>query len=810
MTFINSILVAVLFCGAGMLAATDSYAVESPVSLPGAQGVIPGAQVLFDTIGIRVPSGEQAQFIAGDNIAGYYEGYTHAYRQGVGYRIKTATLFQDHASFVNGVLQDRNRSARSDTIQPYGHRAEYANASEELLLHSGRQALSLRVSSAQPATLSSLPLWSLAAGDYTSERVGPAYLLSPKRLADDGVPRFIALTADQDFHVAPAEPSARATLKLDENILAPLLVSAAPSRQFTVHIAFGFTRQEVLEQARHLAANGSWNAELSTVYRRLTASHLWTSDVEYNRALVWAKASAGSFVVEEFGKGIWAGLPWFRDNWGRDTFISLPGTLLVAGRFDEARAVLENFARYQKLGALSEREYGRIPNRVAAGDRIIYNTVDGTPWMLREALEYLRYSGDINYARVLLPLVREYVKGARTHWVDNEGFLTHDDADTWMDARIAGQHAWSPRGNRAVEIQALWYTALEVGARLSRLDGMLAEADEYEALAARIQANFLKRFWDGQTMADRLHADGKRDTRLRPNQLMLVSIPLSPFVPEAVQAQVTKNAVSALLYPYGIASLAQDHPDFHPRHENPAHHHKDAAYHNGTVWGWNAGFTVTALSKFGYQDLAWPVTQNLAAQILHQGTRGSMSELLDALPDAKAQPHPSGTYAQAWSVAEFARNAYQDYLGFRPDLLNDTLQFVPALPSAWTRLDARLPYGKNEALELRLSKSGETWTWQFLPGAASRRHVQMDLLGADKSRRRVQFRLTGKPQALSWNGHTAKLDGKPLPSTPVMASQVGILGELKPATPRAYLPKEFPVLGGRDVLQNLIIKGEHE
>ena len=40
---------------------------------------------------------------------------------------------------------------------------------------------------------------------------------------------------------------------------------------------------------------------------------------------------------------ILAGFHWFAD-WGRDTFIALPGLLLCTGRFDEAREVLETFA----------------------------------------------------------------------------------------------------------------------------------------------------------------------------------------------------------------------------------------------------------------------------------------------------------------------------------------------------------------------------------------------------------------------------------------------------------------------------------
>ena len=279
---------------------------------------------------------------------------------------------------------------------------------------------------------------------------------------------------------------------------------------------------------------------------------------------MWAKASSHLFVVEEFGKGIWAGLPWFKNNWGRDTFISLPGALLVSGSFVESRDVLENFARFQNLRP--GRNYGRIPNRVSSLEDIIYNTTDGTPWMIREVYEYLRYTGDEKFARQLYPVVKTALDGAITNYVDTEGFLTHDDADTWMDARINGDKPWSARGNRAVEIQALWFTALEAGVALAKASGDAAAAGKWQRQAEILKTNFTARFWDGRVMADRLRADGTRDVKVRPNQLMTVSVPFEDRLTTGdVEAMVTRNAVSELLYPYGIASLSQNDDLFSSR-----------------------------------------------------------------------------------------------------------------------------------------------------------------------------------------------------------------------------------------------------
>jgi glycogen debranching enzyme len=566
--------------------------------------------------------------------------------------------------------------------------------------------------------------------------------------------------------------------------------------------AFGKTAGEAERQARALAAIDAIAAERSKLHRELTKSFIQTSDPQYNKALNWAKASARMFVVEEFGKGIWAGLPWFRDNWGRDTFIALPGTLLVSGQFDDAKAVLANFARYQNLDR-ADKNYGRVPNRVSADTAIIYNTVDGTPWMLREAIEYIRYTGDKAFAAQMYKVALPYFEGVAANFTDKQGLMIHDDADTWMDARIANKEPWSARGSRAVEIQALWYEALQAGAYLATQAGDEVRAKEWSGLAAKVQRNFLELFWDGSTMADRIRPDGSRDTKLRPNQLMLVSIPSNAFVPIEVQAAVTRNAVSGLMYDYGIASLGQDEPYFHPRHENATFHHKDASYHNGTIWGWNAGFTVTALSKFGYQDHAWNLSSNLGKQILDVGTVGAMSELLDALPPLK----PSGTFAQSWSVAEYARNAYQDYVGFRPDMLANTLRFEPALPAAWKSVYAVLPFGSNEQVTADYANGGQ-WTLKLSGGAP--RKVEFTYFRSDKSRARIAFELKPEtPVKLVLLDSGATLDGKPVEATTVQASFAKTIGELKFVTPKRYRPEDFPMLKAKDVLKGIVERGEY-
>jgi glycogen debranching enzyme len=741
------------------------------------------SDAFFNAMAIDVAPGQQSHYVVGDNVAGYFDGRTQSYDKGEGYVRREGVLFQSYATFADGRRNERSHS--KEQVLPYGHRVSYANgATEQMALLSKKNAIAMTVTARKAAVLAIRPL--LKEHMVVSQQDGMVVVQAGRQ--------FMAYAANQPVTV--------------DSELA--LRTAQPALDMTVVAAFGSSASEAAQRARALVADNPISAERELVHAALTKSVLTTSDAQYNKALLWAKAASRMFVVEEFGTGIWAGLPWFRDNWGRDTFIALPGTLLVAGEFEQAKAVLANFVRYQNLRDKNDREYGRIPNRVAAGDSIIYNTVDGTPWMLREGLEYLRYTGDKAFAAELYALARPYFDGAVRHYMDAQGLLAHDEADTWMDARIEGKKAWSSRGKHAVEIQALWYTALQTGAYLARQAGDAAQADQWTALAQRAQQSFLQRFWDGKVMADRLRPDGSRDTKVRPNQLMLLSIPFDQFIPPEVEAQVLKNAVPALLYPYGIASLSQEDPYFHPRHENPAFHHKDAAYHQGTIWGWNAGFTVTALNKFGYQDLSWTLTRNLGQQILGLGTLGNMSELLDALPDEKGRLKPSGTFAQSWSVAEFARNGFQDYVGFKPDLLANTLAFVPAIPAGWNTFDATLPFGRGETVQVKFDRSHGAQRWKITLNSNQARTVSFNTLGAGGSRGMVSFELAagGKAELLLAPGET-RLNGKRLHQTRTQPALAAAIGPLAFAVPKTYRPQDFPMLQQRDVLKGIVEREEY-
>ncbi len=205
----------------------------------------------------------------------------------------------------------------------------------------------------------------------------------------------------------------------------------------------------------------------------LTLSRLFRAADDF---LVYRKSPDGSD-----GTSVVAGYPWFAD-WGRDTFISLPGLMLVTGRFEQAKQVLGVFGNYVSEGMIPNRfdDYNNEPS---------YNTVDASLWYIHAAFEYLRLSKDkAGFEQKMLPACRQiidgYKAGTRYHIkMEDDGLITQGDSSTqltWMDAKCGG-HAFTPRQGKAVEINALWYHAL-----------MLMDQVE---LAGKVADSFRKAFW---------------------------------------------------------------------------------------------------------------------------------------------------------------------------------------------------------------------------------------------------------------------------------------------------------------------------
>jgi len=239
-------------------------------------------------------------------------------------------------------------------------------------------------------------------------------------------------------------------------------------------------------------------------------------------------------------------------SWGRDTFISLRGMLLVTGRFLEARDII--------LGYAATLRHGLIPNLLDGGNNARFNCRDAVWWWLRAVLDYIEISED---AGLIMkdPVVRLYPGDDKSSWpvegsevvqpledvvnealmvhvaglkfrennagvkidehMKNEGFNNEIGVDnltgfvfggntsncgTWMDKMGSSAEAGnkgdpsSPRDGSAVEIVGLSYSCLR---GLAGLGGEVYRHQEVAGMgtlvnwADKIKENFDKYFWVG-------------------------------------------------------------------------------------------------------------------------------------------------------------------------------------------------------------------------------------------------------------------------------------------------------------------------
>jgi predicted glycogen debranching enzyme len=365
-----------------------------------------------------------------------------------------------------------------------------------------------------------------------------------------------------------------------------------------------------------------------------------------------------------------AGFPWFLD-WGRDAII-VTRALIAMGEFAVARQVLGLFGGYEENGSLPNMLHGRqTSNR---------DTSDAPLWFIVACRDLLEKEGDHTwlaqtYAQrsikeIILSIANAYMRGTKNgiHMDSASGLIFSPSHYTWMDTN---HPAGTPREGYAIEIQALWYAALQLLAHIDAKEGCWAQ------LAAQVQTSIEKLFWlpsEGYladclcTGAGSSARDARPDDALRPNQLLAVT--LDAFKRPS-RCQALLQSCQALLIPGAIRSLADrplkrpleivhhgqplgdPHAPYRGRYEGDEDTQRKPAYHNGTAWTWPFPSFCEAWAKvFGspatQTAMAW---LNSIAVLMQDGCVGHLPEILDG-----DMPHQQrGCPAQAWGASEALR-----------------------------------------------------------------------------------------------------------------------------------------------------------
>lgn len=362
-----------------------------------------------------------------------------------------------------------------------------------------------------------------------------------------------------------------------------------------------------------------------------------------------------------------AGYPWFLD-WGRDALIAFEGITLIPRRFQVAKEVMLTFVR--------DIRYGLVPNGYSEYDgRPLYNSADASLLLFEQVRKYLEYTHDYEFLKnqlydTLKRIIEEYINGIdldgnNIHLDNEDGLLssgTPQIQNTWMDAKI-GNIVVTPRNEKAIEINALWYNALKIMESFANLYKEKELSKKYAELAKKCKESFIKKFYNKKR---KCFDDLVDDNSIRPNQLFAIGLHYPVVEPNSVEAKTAFETVTKkLLTPYGLKTLAKGEKCYREIYEGDQIK-RDMSYHQGITWPWLLGIYSDSFLNIisaeknktkkkeleeQYSKFAQNVEDTFYNEMYNRSTVGSISELYDSAKPYEAK----GAFAQAWSVAEVFR-----------------------------------------------------------------------------------------------------------------------------------------------------------
>jgi len=364
--------------------------------------------------------------------------------------------------------------------------------------------------------------------------------------------------------------------------------------------------------------------------------------------------AAKQFIIKnDDGVKIKAGYYWF-GSWGRDTFLSLPGLLLVTGHVQEFREVIKS--------SLTDLKNGLLPN-IGRGGNAVYNSVDASLWFIWAIQQYATFTKTHSkiwgeYGRYLTEILENYKTGTLYNIKMESDGLIYAGQDgvalTWMDAVVNGKPV-TPRTGKAVEINALWYNAICFCIEVAQLAGDNDFTAKWESYPAVVRQSFITVFSDKNKtyLADCVY-NGVTDWSIRPNQVIALSMPYSP-VPQYLRRSILAVIKEELLTPRGLRTLSAEDEKYKGKCEG-SQAERDLAYHQGTVWPWLLGhFGEAYMSEYGSAGVP-------EIEKIHNDCKAMIEDpCLYTIPEIYNgdYPHqPVGAVAQAWSVAELLRIDY--------------------------------------------------------------------------------------------------------------------------------------------------------
>ncbi|MBI2144341.1 hypothetical protein HYU17_04300 [Candidatus Woesearchaeota archaeon] len=318
--------------------------------------------------------------------------------------------------------------------------------------------------------------------------------------------------------------------------------------------------------------------------------------------------------------GLYAGLPWFFQEWSRDEMVSC-AALPAAAKKKIVLKYLDKALDDGRLPNITDGNYKPSPN----------GSADSIGWLFKRASELLD-------RKAFTPAERKRLQNALKKSIDallknhqKNGFITNEKNETWMDTGFKDDG----RSGVCIEIQAMQLNMYNLMHRLSK-------DKTYLLLEKSLRQNVRKFFWNGSILADRLN-----DFTVRPNIFIAACIYPQLLSVKEWEACM-QNTLSKLWLDWGgIATIDQSHPSFKSEYTGET----NESYHRGDSWFWLnniAAIVMHSINRKRFGSYIKKIAAASANDILWNGAIGCASELSSA-----KEQRAEGCLNQAWSNATF-------------------------------------------------------------------------------------------------------------------------------------------------------------
>jgi glycogen debranching enzyme len=383
-----------------------------------------------------------------------------------------------------------------------------------------------------------------------------------------------------------------------------------------------------------------------------------------------------------------AGIPWYMALFGRDSLIVSYQTMLHDPAL--ARGTLHTLAKLQgaDVDPISLEEPGKILHEYRRGEILsrrklipkfpYYGSIDATPLFLITLSEYVRCTGDLEFARALWPHVLNALQ-----WIDqfgdadgdgfceyflkaesgpsNQGWKDSYDSIRFQDGRIA-------RGSIAlIEVQGY---IVDAWTRMAELSSHLGNSQLARALivrATKLKEKIVSAYWLKKRNYFALALDGEKtpvdSLTSNPGHLLWSGVLSQNHAKKLADKLLSDELFSG----FGVRTMGTEEKGYNP-----------LSYHNGSVWPHDNSLIVEGLVRYGFSGEATRITEGLLGALSHYSDP-RLPELFSGYSSARFGipiEYPSASRPQAWASGAII-SLVRSLLGLRCNALTKQITLTP-------------------------------------------------------------------------------------------------------------------------------------